>query len=503
MALDVVRQAMETERVIGDERAQALVRAEAIVPGAGRDPVRILMDEARFSLGGVEVQTDRVVLDGVAFAQALYRLGDGGDASAMAAQAPLSRAIDVPGAAAGMSCLAEGFVEHVDAAYENGHMVFQIAVSLRVRVLELTPCEAVTGAEGLDGLETRYMEIESVKLSAESGADALLEGEARMPPMLDARTALMDWCAVRVDGASADLGGVRVTGAVLAEALVGSGVPGRPVALVKYSLPFNQLVDMPDWLAKDVEAMAEVKRLTTRLASAEDGVTALRFEAETHIRVRANGKDAAMALADAYGTGETDVDCAYQTARYCAGVERVTHSETVRANMLLEEGAPQASTVIAARVRPQIAQYESKAEGTAVSGILEARVLYLAAGTGQLCSASADLPFTLACPFAVSEADSVRVEAESADAGALMSDRLEVNCALRLTGVRRIERSERIVESMTERSAKKEPFGVVLYWPEEGESLWEIGKKYRVSQTRLETLGGDAQANGGALLVRA
>jgi len=38
-----------------------------------------------------------------------------------------------------------------------------------------------------------------------------------------------------------DLGGIKVSGAVLAEALVGSGVPGRPVALVKYSLPFEKV----------------------------------------------------------------------------------------------------------------------------------------------------------------------------------------------------------------------------------------------------------------------
>ena len=63
MALSLVRQGIETESLIGSEDTQVLLRAEAMVSGAGREAVKILMADAYLALGAVEVQADRVVLD--------------------------------------------------------------------------------------------------------------------------------------------------------------------------------------------------------------------------------------------------------------------------------------------------------------------------------------------------------------------------------------------------------------------------------------------------------
>lgn len=501
MALEEIRQTIETQQTIGEERVQALLRAEAIVPGAGRESVHILLEEARLCIGAVDVQTDRVVADGTIHAQALYRLGDEGEAAALAASAPLSRAIEIPGAQAGMSCLADGQIEHVEAAYENGHIVFQISVALHVRVLNLEQRDVITGLSGDEGIEQKHSEIKSVKLSAESSAEAILEGDARMPPVLDARTALMDWGSIRVEDASADLGGVRVSGSVLAEALVGSGVPGRPVALVKYTLPFEQLVDLPDWLCGNVEASARLNKLSAALQPTEDGGTSLHFRAEADITVKAMGEDSAALLSDAYGTGQTDVTCAYDEIAFCAGVEQVACRETVRANMLLPEGSPSAGTVIAMRARPQIGQTEQTAAGTKLMGILETQALYLASGSGALCSAREDLPFAIDCPFAISESDDIRLDVESVDASALMNDRLEVSCVLRAAGIHRIEETARAVSAVQTAPAEKTPFSVVLYWPGEQEDLWEIGRRYRIPSARLTALNAQRQT-GDPLVVR-
>ncbi|MDO4739102.1 MAG: DUF3794 domain-containing protein [Eubacteriales bacterium] len=501
MALEEIRQSIETERIIGEERVQIPVRAEAIVPGAGRDAVVVLLEEARLTMGEVDVQTDRVVVDGSLSAQALYKLGEDGEAGALRANAALSRAIDLPGAAAGMSCLCEAGVEHVESSYENGHIVFQAVVGLHVRVLALEKTELITALNGEEGLELKQEPVSSMKISAESSAQAVLEGDARMPPVLDARTALMDWGTVRIDDASADLGGVKVSGAVLAEALVGSGVPGRPVALVKYSLPFAQLVELPDWLCERVEASAGLNRLSARLQQAEDGGTNLHFDAEVDVRVKALGEDSVSALADAYGVGGADLRCEYAPVSFCSGVEPISLRETVRTNMMLPEGAPSPGTVIALRVRPQIGQIDSAACGSRISGILETQALYLASGSGALCSAKEELPFAIDCPVALTDSDAIELETESADATALMNDRLEVSCALHVTGAHRSEKELRLLRSAAAEPVEKTPFSVVFYWPSREEELWEIGKRYRVPMQRLAELNA-SRCEGEPLVVR-
>ena len=224
MALSLVRQGIETESLVGSEDTQVLLRAEAMVSGAGREAVKILLADAYLALGAVEVQAGRVVLDGTVYAQAAYRLGDEASVRALTAQTTLNHAVDMDGAMAKMIARAEGEVEHVEASYENGHMIFRIAVRLRVKVLNLSPVEVISQISGVSGLEVKFEEICSTKLSAEANADALLREAVTLPAALDARCALMDWFSTQIEDVSRDLGGVRVTGKVLVEALIASGV---------------------------------------------------------------------------------------------------------------------------------------------------------------------------------------------------------------------------------------------------------------------------------------
>ena len=294
MALSLVRQGIETESLIGSEDTQVLLRAEAMVSGAGREAVKILMADAYLALGAVEVQADRVVLDGTVYAQAAYRLGDEASVRALTAQTTLNHAVDMDGAMAKMIARAEGVVEHVDASYENGHMIFRIAVRLRVKVLNLSPVEVINQISGVNGLEVKFAEICSNKLSAEANAEALLREAVTLPAALDARCALMDWFSTQIEDVSRDLGGVRVTGKVLVEALIASGVAGRPVALVKYAMPFDQLVELPDWLTEDVNAAVEVKRLISQVDEGGQNDSTLKLEAELAVHVYAMGKDCAQ-----------------------------------------------------------------------------------------------------------------------------------------------------------------------------------------------------------------
>ena len=174
MAISVLKQALEIEELVGSRQGQALLRAEAIVPGAGRDAIETLMSEADLVIGQVDVQEGRVVLEGTALCQAVYRQGDEASLRSLTAQAQLNHAFELPGAASGMPCRVAGEVEHVEAKYENGHMVFLVSVGLKLQLWRLTPAEIVTGIEGVESLETETETIRSVRLAAEAGVETLV-----------------------------------------------------------------------------------------------------------------------------------------------------------------------------------------------------------------------------------------------------------------------------------------------------------------------------------------
>ena len=486
MALETQRQTLETERMVGARTAQSLVRAETLVPGAGRDAIEPLLTDAGLFISRVDVQADRVVIEGQVSCQAVYRQGEESALRALAAQAPLNQALDIPGAEPGMLCLTRGGVSHVDARYENGHMVFMVSCDVTARVLALEPVEVVTGLDGAEGLQSAYAELESVKLAAEASELALLREEVALPAALDARTALMDWAAVEIDEASPDLGGVRVKGRVLVETLVSSGVAGRPGVLVRYPMALDQLVELPEWLLGNVSAAADVQSLRSSLEpQAEDGDMRLVCEARLRVRVLANATDRARALTDAYATRGASLEVRAEALSLCAAAERAHTTELMRGTVLLGENAPGVGAVIAAQARPVIGEWREENGRGRIEGVIETRVLYMPAGSGLPVAAEAELPFALSVPQALNEDSTIELQTLSCEANALMSDRLEMKLQLSVTCETRRRERVSVVSQVEEGAPVARRAGIVMAWPQAGETAWDLAKRYAVGPDRV------------------
>ena len=506
MALNVVRQGIEVERLVGESEFQTQVRAEALVPGAGRESAEVLMADGFASVSGAEAQNGRAVISGMVYCQAAYRLGQEGGARALTAQAPFEQAAEIEGTAPKMSVQVEGGVDHVEAVYESGHMIFYVTVTLRVRVCSLETVEAVSDVEGVDGVQRRTQEVCSAKLNAETSDSLTLEDDVKLPAALNARVTLMQWAEPVVERTERDLGGVRVSGEVKVEALIASGVLTRPVALVRYALPFERLISLPDWIAGEPEAAAEVSRLKVDVDEAEEGEDSeLEIKCSVNITVRMNGQDCMTVLTDVYSTGSTALQGTGETLRLCGGVRRCSGQESFRSTVLLPEGAPGVGTVLAVRAHPAVSGWREEDGRAIAEGVLEATVLYMQAGEEVLSSAQAELPFTVRMDCLPGEGAWVHASASDAEASALMSDRLELRCTLRVQAAERTAEEAEVLTEVQEAEAAAAPGGVGICYPQPGETLWSIGKKYRISEADLRAANGDmeeAQAGKPLLILK-
>ena len=503
MAVKVIRQGIEVERLVGEQEVQLPVRAEALVPGAGRESAAVLMADGFASVLGSEAQNGRVVISGNVFCQAAYRLGQEGGARALTAQAPFEQIVEMEGVAPKMSVQAEQSVDHVEAAYESGHMVFYVTVALRVRVCSLDTVEAVSDVEGAEGVQRQTQEVCSAKLNAETSDSVALEDEIRLPAALNARVTLMQWAEPVIEKAERDLGGVRVGGEVRIEALIASGVLTRPVALVRYALPFEKLISLPDWISGEPEASAEVGRLRVDVDEGGEGEeSGLKLRCDVIITVRMNGQDCMTVMTDAYATGDTAIEGTFETLRLCAGASRCTGQETFKSTLLLPEGAPGVGTVLAVRAHPTVSGWKEEGGKAVAEGVLEATVLYMQAGEEVLSSAQAELPFTLRLNGMLSGNAWIQASASDAEATALMSDRLELRCLLRGRATERRAAEATVLTDVQETPAEALPSGVGICYPQEGETLWTIGRKYRISEEEIRAVnGGIRQAESGKPLL--
>jgi len=503
MALNIVRKGIEVERLIGEQTVQLQVRAEALVPGAGRESVEVLMSDGFASVSGAEAQNERVVVSGRVFCQAAYRLGQEGGARALTAQAPFEQIIEIEGTAPQMSVQTACTADHVETVYESGHMVFYVTVTLRVRVCSLEPVEAVADVGGAENVQTMTQEICSAKLNAETSGMIALEDEVRLPAALHARVTLMQWAEPSVEKAERDLGGVRVSGEVKVEALIASGVSNRPVALVRYALPFDQLISLPDWIAGEPEVTAEVSRLQVEVDEAEEGEDSeLEIHCDVNVMVRMNGQDCAEVLSDVYSAGETELTGEFETLRLCSGVKRCSGQENFRSTLLLPENAPGVGTVLAVRVHPQISGWKETDGQAEAEGVLEAMVLYMQAGEEVLSSAQAELPFRMRLNCLPGEDAWATASAVDAEAAAIMSDRLELRCTLRAVTEERVVSEATVLKEVTAAPADPLPGGVGIFYPQKGDTLWTIGRRYRIPAAEIRAANaGIAEAEPGKPLM--
>lgn len=481
MALQVNKQTLEVENWIGMKYVQTLVRAEALVPGAGREAIEPLLSEASLYVGEVDLQTDRLVIEGTVSCQGVYRQGEETSVRALTAQTSLNQAIEIPGVTAGMLYRVCAEVEHVESKYENGHMIFMVACGIKAQAMNLSPVGVIQSVGGVDGLQTRYHKICSVKLAAEASEMALLQEKVALPAALDARTALMDWAAVDIESTEPDLGGLRIKGKVLMETLIASGVAGRPAVLVRYPIGFDQLVEMPDWLTEKVFAEGCVRAIRSQVAQAEGEEEAqLICEVELKLNVQANSEECTEALSDIYTTQGQSLTVKTARINLCTAAERVVVNETVRGTVLIGENAPGVGTVIATRVHPVIGEWTHENGRTRMDGLLETSVLYMPGGSDLVTSAQSELPFSIVLPVLMNQTDCVNVQVMSADANALMSDRLEMKIQMRITGEMRRRQDFDIVEDVETGEAITKKSGYVIFWPHGDETAWDVGKRYGV-----------------------
>ena len=502
MALKEIRQGIEVERLVGETTVQLPVRAEALVPGAGREAVSVLMADGYASVSGAEAQTGRAVISGMVFCQAAYRMGQEGGARALTAQAPFEQIAEIEGMQPKMSVSAEVQTDHTEATYESGHMVFYVTVTVYIRVCSLETVEAVSGVEGVEGVQVRTQEIRSAKLNAEAVDSVELSDQVSLPAAINARVTLMQWAEPVITRVERDLGGVRVAGEVKIEALIASGVSSRPVALVRYPLPFERLISLPDWIAGEPEAQADVNRLRLEVDEGGEGAdSVLRLLCGLTLSVRMNGQDAVEVLTDVYSTGDEAIEGISERLVLCAGVKRCAGQENFRSTLLLPEGAPGAGTVLAVRIEPVVSGWKEENGRAVAEGVLEATVMYMQAGEESLSSAQAELPFSVGLDCLPGENARVTVKAADAEATALMSDRLELRCVLRAASAERVTGEATVLTGVRITEAEARPTGIGVCYPQPGETLWSIGKKYRIDEERIRRQNGVTEAQPGHPLL--
>ena len=482
MALTMEKKSIEAERTAALAQSQVPLRAESAPTGV-REAAEVLWEDARLYISDCAARDGSALVEGTLYCQALYRLEGDSALRTAEAEVPIQEPLEAVGAKKGMWARCEGEIEHLEAEYAGGRVVFSAVVDLRVRVLETVQAQLVLSASG-EGLFTRQDALSARKKTAEAGAAASLRDEVALPPALRARGVLVSRCAVKNLVCEREPGGARVGGEIQVEALIRCGVEERPVAMVKYALPFQQALSFPDGAGGEAVAFVQVKRLSCQLDDADPEETALKIACEADVKAALYETREISAVTDAFETGSNDVQLTKTRLEVTGGLQLISGREDFRGELLLGDGGLSVGAVLAVRAQP----YVSETDGDRVRGVVEAVCLYVPAGREQVACARGEMPFEMRVERPVPENARVRVETSDADAMSVVSDRLEVRCQLLARCECPREDALEAVADMVEIPASRPNAALIIRYADSGDDLWSLARRFRVPPEEIARL---------------
>lgn len=495
MPLDIARQTLETERVVDSRVVKALIETDAMAQGADE----VLLCDAMCAIDQTQTQQGRILLDGRVRFQVLYRAQ--GEVTSLMISAPLREMIEADvGPNMAVNCFAQ--IESAEAKLMAGRILCRAVPAMRVTVTALEPCAVVSGISGIDGVFLRRERISSLKVNAEAQASVSLSDEFELSRALNAERTLMTRARVEIGDLFDAVGGVMVKGAVTLEAVHKCASRERPIAVSRHALPFEQLVELPDWLRGELRAEAQVTGVSAQTLSDDEGAL-LRAGVDVALSVQALGEDESEAVVDAYAVGEQDLQLTRGNVNARTECRRVRALQTAKLRFNLPDAHGDGrmagvSQVLCCVGRPAIMQTDCSDDSVTVEGVMELQAVYMPLSGEDVLAAALEAPFTATFRAELPEDAPMLLEAFDCECVPVTSSQMELKCTLALHGEACAQHTWQVAMDAQEVEGRSTPRGITVLMAQRGDTAWDLAKRFRVPPDELERLNPDLAAGAGA-----
>lgn len=483
MSIQLVKETVVSARSLQATPQQMTVEAEVMLPGGLRDEVRVLYADARAVPQVCEASAGRVTVSGRVDFVALYAQGDLTRVKAAQVSHDFSRALNTQETAE-FTPLCE--VSQVQSRVFNGRLLLRADLNIYASALLAQEDNVVTSVKEADA-QTLEKQICTQQVVGSGSEQGLVRGEIEISDVLGATEALLTQAEARVEDivGGAD-GRATVTGTIDVTACLASSLPGRPVVYAQHSLPFEQTVTLGGEMGDMLSATAEVTDTAAALEGDEQGAV-LRAEVGLHVKLAAIREQTVHLVTDAFATDSETVTEGKLTS-FCTEMINEQTAESARVQVLLPEGTPRIKTVLCAFARPVLAGASEQNGRLTVDMSLCTTLLYMTEDSGIPLAYTTEEPLRLHFSGNAKTEDMLSLSTSHVEASMVSGDRAEVRCVVTLHASG--ERYEQVFALSSMDRDEKAAVGseLALYIAQPGERLWDVMKRYRLSEAALKAL---------------
>lgn len=477
--MELIWKEIDAERLTAELTAQIAIKGDLPSPD-GRAPqgepccaASVLIDAAEAAHGEVRI-AGRIPV--------LVTCFDGdGQAFAYESAASFEKTVEAPGAAPGMTAVASAVIETMKAYASGSGVRLEANAEISVRVYSSVPMKVMGGVSGIDDLELKTESASTGRAVRVGGGVARLREELAADGVTDVIS-----CegVISVREATSELDGVAVGGVITVTAVY-RGADGRTGTLCRQA-PFREKISL-DRPAAAPYCTAVMRSVYLRSPGEGLGILAMEAEAEFTLW-DAQSFDVSLPT-DAFSP-TVGFDALTERTVFTRAMGRSSRQVSLREELTLPLGASEPGRVLCVNARPIVTDTVLEERTLTVRGVISTQVVYQSTA-GRTAAFTEDLPFETETDAPA--ADAVFVSASCAAYGEGFADRtLAVTYTLVLDAEFEARRSVAVLTGLAERERTETAGGVLLCFASEGETAFDVAKRYSVPCAAVRRLNPEA-----------
>ncbi len=401
--------------------------------------------------------------------------------------------------------------EKVRGYVETGNLMLNCTVN--ISSLLITPCE-IDCYMDIEGDEYRKLqqELEYNKINFKKNIRFSVSEDKELSPRLpEINTILSVAPSVYVKEAHITAGQLIIGGNILLQAVYNSIDEYEPIVQFTDSFDFSQIIELKDIDSGNATVKLSVEEISTNVLPDENGeIRKITYSIGLCGYVYTCETEKICVISDIYSL-KNKLDCDFKTAQITQAGENFSYSTSKNIRVKLPENKMPVSRINSVSFIPSVIDKYINGSKLHVKCIGEVCAMYTVSGSGETDGFNTSVEFDIMIDsLQINDIDDVMVNLSVNDMQAILISgyEIEVRAGFDLGFITQKIMQCNIVSNVTVNENSDMPeFGIIIYNVQQGETLWDICKKYGVDVDEVKKINNDLsdmpQANKKIYIFRA
>lgn len=498
MDIETKKTSIKINEVAAGCGSEVLTETDIILPDSYPDIARIIQIDATAAVKEKEIGNDRVILRGDAQFTVIYvpdpQISDM-CAKSITASSKFTDVCEAKGVGADMQVKSGAEITDIEYSLINSRKIHvKATVSTTVKAYRQTETEFISDIESDVPIETLQKTALAFRQEADDEFTITVADKLEVPQN---KSAIAD--ILKVDACVTDSDIKLITGKAIIKGMVGVSTlytcaDTGDIDFFGSEIPFTEVLDLPS-VGEEMDCDVDYKVGSVYYETDDDGDGArmIGVEISLTVTIDVTSRDSAVLLSDCY-CKECNIDLVKRVCTIDHIAAFLTPQVPVRGNITLGDDAPSASKIYSVSAVPDINDVTLENGKAVISGMLDANVLYLTDDSEMpIHSYRAQIPFTHEEDAEGITDAAIECSAHLTDCSYSLADSRNINVKASLSLTLKLICGEKVdvVESIqTSECENTQRAPIVIYFVQNGDSLWSIAKKYKTTINEIAEING-------------